>query len=192
MKAFAISVASVLMAAGAGAGAQHSSWQESMVSQQSEPATATPSKNPILATDKWLVSETTSPLDYTPVAIATTSAGDTGNPLRLSIQCRGGKTDLVISSTAMTRRVEEYALSYRVNGSAPVALVAVATPSGSGVAIRDDVVRLLAKLPDSGEISIAIATREGSLLEGRYDLAALSAVRARLAVPCKWALAAPK
>jgi hypothetical protein len=93
------------------------------------------------AADNWMVSETTSPLDYTPVAIATASSGGgpDGAPLHLSIQCRGGRTDLVIGGPALTRRAEDYVVSYAINDGQPVVVAAGTPASGTGVAIRGDV-----------------------------------------------------
>jgi len=142
--------------------------------------------------DNWIVSETTSPLDYAPVAVATASsrAGPDGDTMQLSIQCRGGRTDMVISGPTVTRRAEDYVVSYAVNDSQP-GVVAVGTPaSGTGVALRGDIVRLLASLPDRGDIAFRVTNRQGATLEGRYALAGLKTLLARLAVPCKWPAAA--
>jgi hypothetical protein len=148
---------------------------------------ASPAPGVAPAADNWIVSETTSPLDYTPVAIATASSG--GGPggaiLQLSIQCRAGRTDLVITGPALTGRGEDSVVSYVVNNGQPV-VVAAGTPAGTGVAIRGDVVRLLASLPDGGDISFRVTPRQGAALDGRYDLAGLKIVRDRLAGPCKW------
>jgi len=66
-------------------------------------------------------------------------------------------------------------------------VVAAGTPaSGTGVAIKGDVVRLLASLPDRGDVTFRLAARQGAAVEGRYALASLKTVRDRLAVPCKW------
>jgi hypothetical protein len=140
------------------------------------------------ATDNWIVSETTSPLDYTPVAIATASsrAGPDGATMQLSIQCRGGRTDLVIGDPALTLRAEDYVVSYAVNDSQPAMVAAGTATSGTGIALRGDVVRLLASLPDRGAIAFRVANRQGAMLEGRYALAGLKTLLARLAVPCKW------
>ena len=155
---------------------------------------APPAPEVVQAADNWIVSETTSPLDYTPVAIATASsgAGPDGATLLLSIQCRGGRTDLVIGGPAVTRRVEDYVVSYGVSDSQPV-VVAVGAPAfGTGVAFKGDVVRLLASLPDRGEVFFRIAARQGGALEGRYALSGLRVVLDRLAVPCKWPAGAPR
>src|SRR5260370_21749579 len=47
--------------------------------------------------DNWIVSETTSPVDYTPIVAATTSSrgGSNGSSMQLSIKCRGGRTELI-------------------------------------------------------------------------------------------------
>ena len=144
------------------------------------------------AADNWIVSETTSPVDYSPVAIATASASDgpDGSPLQLSIQCRGGRTDLVIGDPSLTLRAEDYVVSYAVNDSQPAVVAAGTAASGTGVALRGDVVRLLASLPDRGDIAFRVANRQGATLEGRYALAGLKTLLARLAVPCKWPAAA--
>jgi hypothetical protein len=144
------------------------------------------------AADNWIVSETTSPLDYTPVAIATvlSNGGPDGTILQLSIQCRGGRTDLVISGPALQGRGEDSVVSYVVNNEQPVVIAAGTPASKIGVAIRGDVVRLLASLPDRGEISFRVTPRQGAALDGRYDLAGLKSVRNRLVGPCKWPAAA--
>jgi hypothetical protein len=144
------------------------------------------------ATENWLVSETTSPLDYTPVAVATASSSDgpDGATMQLSIQCRGGRTDLAIGGPTLTPRAEGYVVSYAVNDGQPVVVAASTPASGSGVAVKGDVVSLLASLPDRGDIAFRVASRQGATLEGRYALAGLKTLLARLAVPCKWPAAA--
>ena len=149
---------------------------------------ASPAPGVAPAADNWIVNETTSPLDYTSVAIATASsrAGPDGAILQLSIQCRGGRTDMVISGPTVTHRAEDYVVSYAVNDSQP-AVAAVGTPaSGTAVALGGDIVRLLASLPDQGDISFRVTPRQGAALDGRYDLAGLKIVRDRLAGSCKW------
>jgi hypothetical protein len=97
----------------------------------------------------------------------------TGRRLQLSIQCRGGRTDLVITGPALTGHGEDLVVSYVVNNGQPVVVAAGTPASGAGVAIRGDVVRLLTSLPDQGEISFRVTPRQGAALDGRYDLAGL-------------------
>ena len=159
------------------------------------PSTARPAGSPAPggapAADNWIVSETTSPLDYTPVAIATAlSSGGLDGAMQLSIQCRGGRTDLLLGGPALTGRGEDSVVSYVVNDGQPVVVAASTPASGSGVAVKGDVVSLLASLPDRGDIAFRVASRQGATLEGRYALAGLKTLLARLAAPCKWPAAA--
>jgi hypothetical protein len=160
------------------------------ISPPPPPAPSTSAVAP--AANNWIVSQTTSPLDYTPVAIATASsrAGPDGATMQLSIQCRGGRTELVIGDPAVTLRAEDHVVSYAVNDSQAAVVAAGAAASGTGVALRGDVVRLLASLPDHGDIAFRVTNRQGATLEGRYALAGLKTLLARLAVPCKWPAAA--
>jgi len=71
--------------------------------------------------DNWIISETTSPVDYTPIVTATTSSrgGSNGSSMRLSIYCRGGRTELVVAGPAVSRGSGDYAISYRINDDQP-------------------------------------------------------------------------
>lgn len=73
-----------------------------------------------------------------------------------------------------------------VDGGQPVVLAAGAPASGTGLAIKGDIVRLLASLPDHGEVAFRVTARQGAAVEGRYAIAGLKIVRDKLAVPCKW------
>src|SRR5262249_48860947 len=114
-----------------------------------------------------------------------TSSLPDGVPLQLSIQCRGGGTELVLAGAPIRPR-ESYTVAYRVDEGGPVPLATGAPASGTGVAIKGDVVRLLGSLPDHGSVSSRITAPQGAAMEGRYALAALNSVLRRLAGPCKW------
>ncbi len=138
-------------------------------------------------TGKWIVSETRSPIDYSPVAIATasSSAGPDG-VLQLSVQCRGGRTEMVIRSAPLMRRAQDHVVSYVVNDGPPVTVTTELSSSGSGIAMKGDVAAFLMALPEQGAIAFRVADRQAETLEGRYDLPGIKALVARLAGPCKW------
>src|SRR6476661_5546464 len=118
-----------------------------------------PPARPAPVGDNWIVSETTSPVDYAPIVAATTpSRGGSNNPsMQLSIYCRGGRTELVIAGPAVSRSSAEYAISYRINDGQPVQLAAAAPSFGTGVAFTGDVVRLLQSLPEEGDIAVRLS-----------------------------------
>lgn len=138
--------------------------------------------------DNWIVSETTSPVDYAPIVAATASyrGGADGTTMQLSIHCRGGRTELVVAGPAVTRSGEDYAISYRINDEQPVQLAAVSPSFGAGAAFRGDVVRLLQSLPEEGGIAIRLFTRAGAILDGHFLLSGLRMVRDKVSAACRW------
>ena len=145
--------------------------------------------------DNWVISETTSPINYAPIVTATTFSrvGSNGSWMRLSIHCRGGRTELMISGPAIARR-SDYTISYVVNDGPPVRLAAGSASFGTGAAFPGDVVSLLQALPEDGHISVRVSTRTGYAQDGRFLLAGLRTVREKLAAACKWphAVAEPR
>jgi hypothetical protein len=155
-----------------------------------------PPARPVLVGDSWVVSETTSPVDYMPIVTATTFSrgGSDGSPMQLSIHCRGGRTELVVAGPAVSRSSTEYAISYRINDDQPVQIAAGPPSFGTGVAFTGDVVRLLQSLPEQGDIAVRLSTRTGAAQDGHFLLGGLRMVREKLAAGCKWprAVARPR
>jgi hypothetical protein len=138
--------------------------------------------------DNWNVSATTSPVDYSPIATATTFSrdGPSESAMKLSISCRGGRTELVVAGPGISGRSNDYAISYRVNDGQPLPIAAAVPAFGAGVALAGDVVRLFQSLPEGGSLSIQLAPRAGTARAGTFSLAGLETVRARMAAACKW------
>jgi hypothetical protein len=158
------------------------------LSRDIAPSSGSAAAAPEPATEEWVVSLTTSPLDYSPVAIASAmaKAGPDGTFLQLSIQCRSRRTELVLTSPSLVPQREDYAVSYRINDALPLLVPTGASQSGTGLAIRGDVVQLLTSLPERGQIAFRAGLRQGKAVEGRYALPALKSVVSKLAAPCNW------
>jgi len=153
---------------------------------QDRPQAPMPPRDP--PADRWVYSETVSPLDYAPVVTASAWAGDPsqGPALQLSIQCRRGRTDLVVASPALPGRPEELRVVWAVNDELPSALQLGAASTATAVLIKDDVLRLLSTLPAKGELSLQVTGSQAPPLHGRYAIAPLKTVLGRMAAPCKW------
>ncbi|WP_426438751.1 hypothetical protein [Bradyrhizobium genosp. P] len=155
---------------------------------------AAPPANSAPTEDGWTVSQTTSPLDYTPIATATISSrgagGDTA--MQLSIRCRSGRTELAVAGPAMPDRGDGYVISYRVNGGAPVQRAGIAPAFGGGVAFAGDAVGLLRSLPGEGELDIRLQPRVGAGSQGTFSLTGLENVRTKIEAACKWPHAVAK
>jgi len=145
------------------------------------------------STGNWIVSETTSPVDYTPIVIATTraTAATAGPRMELSIYCRAGQTHLVVRGPNISAGPDGYDFSYSVNGGSLTRAGAGSSLFG-GIAMPGEVVSLLQTLPGDGEISIRLASRSGTVREGTFLLDGLKFARGRLAVACNWPPASAK
>lgn len=144
--------------------------------------------------DNWMISETTSPIDYTPIvtAVAFSRGGSDGSLMQLAIYCRGGRTELVVEGSAIAGKSDEYAISYRIDNNDPVQVVTGRASFGAGAAFKGDIVRLLQSLPEEGSITVRISPRTGATRDGHFSLNGLKTVREKLAGACKWPQATAK
>lgn len=138
--------------------------------------------------DNWIISETTSPVNYAPIVSVTavSRGGSDSSPMQLSIRCRGGRTEVVVSGLGVFGGPADYTISYRINDGQPVHLAASSPSSGTGAAFPGDVVRLLQSLPEEGYLSVRVSTRSGAAQDGHFLLNGLKAAREKLAATCKW------
>jgi hypothetical protein len=138
--------------------------------------------------ESWVVSETTSPVDYSPIVTATRSSpsGPDGAAMQLSIRCRKGRTELVVAGPALSRKADKYVISYRIDANPPVQLTAASPSFGAGVAFRGDVVPLLQSLPEEGDLIVRLSGPTSAVQEGHFLLRGLKNVREKLAPACKW------
>jgi hypothetical protein len=146
------------------------------------------------ATGNWIITETTSPVDYTSMVVANTRSRDSveSSAMEFSISCRNGRTNVVVTGQTISGRGEDYAVSYRINDDKPIQVGARSPSFGTGAAFQGDIVRLLQSFPDEGEIAIRLTPRTGSAREGLFSLNGLRAVRNKVAAACKWPQAITK
>lgn len=143
--------------------------------------------------DGWVVSQTRSPVDFSPIATATISSRhDVGSAMQLSIRCRAGRTELVVAGSNISGRSEDYAISYRVNGGQVIQVPATAPAFGGGVAFKTDAAALIQSLPGQGELDVQLSRSTQAFLDASFFLAGLDRVRAKIAATCKWPQAIAK
>jgi hypothetical protein len=136
----------------------------------------------------WIVSETTSPVDYSPIATATISSRpiEDNPPLQLSIRCRSGRSELAVSGPEITGPGNHYFISYRVNDGQSVQFGGVAPAFGDGVAFKGDAGALVRSLPAKGELAVLVMSLKGSSQQGVFSLNGLETLRAKIGATCKW------
>jgi hypothetical protein len=138
----------------------------------------------------WIISETTSPVDYKPqiAALTTAPASSQDAPSSLAIHCRARRTELTISTTGSWKQAadREVKVVYRINEEPSVEQRWRVTETGRSLAFSGDVVRLLRAMPDSGQIAVKVYAGKGPPDEGRFQLVGLDPVRRKIAAACNW------
>jgi hypothetical protein len=148
------------------------------------------------ADTNWVVSQTTSPVDYSPLITAvirsTSSVQDAPNAL--VIRCRGRRTELLVRTqgTWQASRTREVQVDYQINDQPSVRLPWTVPADGRTAIYKDDAVGLLQSLPEGARLKINVFDRAASGHEATFQLAGLDAVRKKMAVPCDWPAAADK
>jgi hypothetical protein len=144
----------------------------------------------------WIVSETTSPVDYSPLITAvihsTTSVQDAPNTL--AVRCLGPRTEVLLRTEGAWRasRSGKVQVDYQINDQPLVRLQWITSADGKTASYRDDAVGFFQSLPEGARLKISVLDRAGPGREATFQLAGLEAVRKRIAVPCKWATAVDK
>jgi Type VI secretion system VasI, EvfG, VC_A0118 len=154
-----------------------------------EPTTGSAQNQP--ADTTWVVSETTSPLDYSPLITAvirsTSSVKDAPNTL--AVRCRGLRTELLLrmEGTWPASRASEIQVDYQINDQPFVRLQWTVSADGKTASYKDDAVGLLRSLPENARLKISVFDRQGLGQEATFQLTGLDSVRKKIGLACKWA-----
>ena len=144
----------------------------------------------------WIVSETTSPVDYSPLitAVIRSTTGLQDAPNTLVIRCLGPRTEVLLRTQGTWRasRSNTVQVDYQINDQPLVRLQWITSADGKTASYTNDAVGFLQSLPEGARLKINVLDRAGPGHEATFQLAGLDAVRKRIAVPCKWTTAADK
>ena len=144
----------------------------------------------------WLVSETTSPVDYSPFITAvihsTSSVKDA--PSTLAVRCRGSRTELLFRTKGTWRatRASEVRVDYQINDQPFVKLQWTVSADGATASYKDDAVELLRSLPEGARLKISVFDGRGPGQEATFQLTGLDSVRTKIGLACKWPPTADK
>jgi hypothetical protein len=143
----------------------------------------------------WVVSETTSPVDFSPiitVAIGSKSsvrdASDT-----LTVRCRGKRTELLVrSEPGRAADAGEVQVAYQINDQSPVRLAWTASADGKTVSYKEDAAGFLQSLPAGANLKISLPDKSGPGHEATFQLIGWDVIREKLKTACKWSPIADK
>jgi hypothetical protein len=138
----------------------------------------------------WIISETTSPVDYKPqiTALTTARASSQDAPSSLAIRCRAQRTELIISTTGSWKQATDGVVKvvYRINQEPPIEQSWKAAETGRSFAFQGDVVRFLRSMPDSGQILVKVYAGKAPPYESTFKWVGLDPVRRKIAAACNW------
>ena len=158
---------------------------DELLGEIAEPPDSAPTQGP-----NWIISETTSPVDYRPQigALTTARVSSQDSPSSLAIHCRAHRTELIISTTGSWKQVPngEVKVIYRLNEEPPVEQRWKATENGRSLAFPGDVARFLRSMPDGGRILVKVYAGKGQPNENTFQLVGLDPVRRKIAAACNW------
>jgi hypothetical protein len=134
----------------------------------------------------WIVSETTSPVDYKPLITAVLRSTSGANSLAL--RCLGARTELLvrIEEALRSSRSGEVQVAYQINDQPSVRLSWAQSPDGKTVSYKEDASNLLQSLPEAARLKISIFDGADSGRDTSFQLNGLDAVRKKLGTVCKW------
>jgi hypothetical protein len=154
---------------------------------------AIPSREPDATTLRdsgWVVSETTSPIDYSPLIAAVLRPASRlhDGPSSLTVRCRRGRTELSVWSEAGWRatRNEAVLIDHRVNKEPIVRMMWSLSADGQTATYKEDPIELLRSLPEGALLSISIADGDNPRREATFLLTGWTAIRQKIDKLCKW------
>jgi hypothetical protein len=154
------------------------------LSTESKPASGPPNGG------NWVISETASPVDYSPQITAAISSGSAVKdaPSTLAIRCRGQRIEVLVSTSGSWRPSNngEFRVAYQINDQPAIEERWVAVPGGHSAVSRGNVTQFLRSLEKPGRLSISVYDWQGPPHDATFQFSGLEDVRRKIATACKW------
>ena len=140
----------------------------------------------------WILSETTSPVDYSPLitAVIRATSDVKDGPNSLAVRCRAQRTELSIRTDGawVAPRGNDVMVDYQINDQPVVRQPWILSADGKTASYRNDPVELLRSIPEGATLKVAVADKGNIRREATFELAGLSGIRQKVGTTCKWAL----
>jgi Type VI secretion system VasI, EvfG, VC_A0118 len=143
-----------------------------------------------LPESNWVVSETTSPVDYSTLltAVIRPTSSSPGGPVSLAIRCRGGQTALLIRTEGTWHATRRNALpvDFQINDQ-PAARQNWNLAADAKIAnYADDTVELLKSIPNGARLTVSVVDGADARPQATFLLGGWDAIRKRVETACKW------
>lgn len=138
----------------------------------------------------WILSETTSPVDYSPLttAVIRPTSDVKDGPNILAVRCRAQHTELSIRTDRAwaVRRGNGLLVDYQIDDQPVVRAPWVLSADGKTATYKSDPVELLRSIPEGATLKIAVTDKGNVRREATFALRGLSAIRQEVGTTCKW------
>jgi hypothetical protein len=139
----------------------------------------------------WILSETTSPVDYSPLinAVIRATSDVKDGPNSFAVRCRARHTELSIRTdgTWAAPRGKDLVVDYQIDDQPVVRQPWILSTDGKTATYKNDPVELLQSIPEGATLKITIADKGNVRREATFELAGLSGIRQKVGTACKWA-----
>jgi hypothetical protein len=139
----------------------------------------------------WILSETTSPVHYSPLitAVIRATSDVKDGPNSLAVRCRAQRTELSIRTDGawVAPRGNDVMVDYQINDQPVVRQPWILSADGKTASYRNDPVELLRSIPEGATLKVAVADKGNIRREATFELTGLSGIRQKVGTTCKWA-----
>jgi len=143
-----------------------------------------------------VISETTSPVDYSPLvtAVLSSTSNMKNGPNTLTVRCRAQHTELSIRTDGAwgVPRGNGLLVDYQISGRSVVRQPWMLSPDGKTATYKNDSIELLQSIPDNATLKIAVTDKGNVRLAATFEPAGLAGLRQRVGAACKWSTATAK
>jgi hypothetical protein len=138
----------------------------------------------------WIVSETTSPVDYAPLITAAVNAtsSDKEAPNTLAVRCHRGRTELMLRGQEPWRAAQkgDLQVDFGIDDQPVVSQKWSGSPDGTSASYKGDGVGLLRSLPEGARLKISVLDPQGFGHEATFQLTGMDSVRKKIGSACNW------
>jgi hypothetical protein len=139
----------------------------------------------------WILSETTSPVDYSPLisAVLRATSDVKDGPNSFAVRCRAQHTELSIRTDGAwaAPRGNDLVVDYQIDDRPAVRQPWILSTDGKTATYKNDPVELLQSIPEGATLKVAVTDKGNVRREATFELAGLSGVRQKVGTACKWA-----
>ena len=138
----------------------------------------------------WIVSETTSPVDYAALttAVINATSGAKDAPHTLSVRCHRNRTELLLRGSGPWRAAPkgDVQVDLGIDDKPVVSQKWSASPDGTSARYKGDAVGLLRSLPEGARLKISVVDSQGLGHEATFELTGMDDVRKKIGTACNW------